>query len=151
VSGNNELIALDFGCVKVLPREFYNPYFELTKMENIKNPKKLLPLLDELEMVLEEDSIADKKLLTDTFKDILSILNQPFQFDVFDFSQPEFFNDLLKLGSTLKDDKRIRKLNGNRGSKHFLYVNRTLFGLLGLMNSLKAGPIKVMNYKKYEL
>jgi len=151
VSGNNELIALDFGCVKVLPREFYNPYFELTKMENIKNPKKLLPLLDELEMVLEEDSLADKKLLTDTFKDILSILNQPFQFDVFDFSQPEFFNDLLKLGSTLKDDKRIRKLNGNRGSKHFLYVNRTLFGLLGLMNSLKAGPIKVMNYKKYEL
>jgi len=102
-------------------------------------------------MVLEEDSLADKKLLTDTFKDILSILNQPFQFDVFDFSQPEFFNDLLKLGSTLKDDKRIRKLNGNRGSKHFLYVNRTLFGLLGLMNSLKAGPIKVMNYKKYEL
>ena len=151
VNENNELIALDFGCVKILPQEFYGPYFELTKMENIENPKKLLPLLDELEMVLEEDSIEDKKLLTGTFKDVLSILNQPFQFDVFDFSQPEFFNDLLKLGSTLKDDKRIRKLNGSRGSKHFLYVNRTLFGLLGLMNSLKAGPIKVMNYKKYEL
>jgi predicted unusual protein kinase regulating ubiquinone biosynthesis (AarF/ABC1/UbiB family) len=150
VSSNNELVALDFGCVKVLPKEFYDPYFELTKMENITNPKKLLVLLDELEMVLEADSVEERKLLTDTFEDVLSILNRPFQFEKFDFSQPAFFNDLLKLGSTLKDDKRLRKLNGSRGSKHFLYVNRTLFGLLGLMNSLKAGPIEVMNYKKYE-
>jgi len=150
VSSNNELVALDFGCVKVLPKEFYDPYFELTKMENITNPKKLLVLLDELEMVLEADSVEERKLLTDTFEDVLSILNRPFQFEKFDFSQPDFFNDLLKLGSTLKDDKRLRKLNGSRGSKHFLYVNRTLFGLLGLMNSLKAGPIEVMNYKKYE-
>tara|TARA_B100000809_G_scaffold139109_1_gene136740 strand:- start:4598 stop:5914 length:1317 start_codon:yes stop_codon:yes gene_type:complete len=150
VSNKNELIALDFGCVKVLPKEFYDPYFELTKMENINNRDKLLALLDELEMVLKDDNLEDKRLLTDTFKDVLSILNKPFQFEKFDFSQPEFFNDLLKLGSTLKDDKRIRKLNGSRGSKHFLYVNRTLFGLLGLMNSLKAGPVNVMNYKKYK-
>jgi predicted unusual protein kinase regulating ubiquinone biosynthesis (AarF/ABC1/UbiB family) len=151
VSENNQLIALDFGCVKVLPPEFYNPYFELTKMENINDSEKLISLLDDLEMVLKEDDPEDKKLIADTFKDILSILNQPFQYDEFDFSQPEFFSDLLKLGGTLKDDKRLRKLNGSRGSKHFLYVNRTLFGLLGLMNSLKAGPIIVMNYKKYAL
>lgn len=150
VNSKNELIALDFGCVKVLPKEFYRPYFELTKIENITSPIKLLALLDELEMVLKDDGDAEKKLLTDTFEDVLSILNKPFQFEKFDFSQPEFFNDLLKLGGTLKDDKRLRKLNGSRGSKHFLYVNRTLFGLLGLMNSLKAGPITVMNYKKYE-
>ncbi|MDB4533805.1 AarF/UbiB family protein [Vicingaceae bacterium] len=147
VSNKNELIALDFGCVKVLPKEFYDPYFELTKIENITNSEKLLKILDELEMVLDEDSADDKKLLTDTFEEVLSILNKPFQFEKFDFSQPEYFNDLLKLGGTLKDDKRLRKLNGSRGSKHFLYVNRTLFGLLGLMNSLKAGPINVMNYK----
>jgi predicted unusual protein kinase regulating ubiquinone biosynthesis (AarF/ABC1/UbiB family) len=151
VSTKNELIALDFGCVKELPKEFYNPYFELTKMENINDPKQLLFLLDKLEMVLPEDTESEKKLITETFKDILSILNQPFQYELFDFSQPEFFRDLLKFGSTLKDDKRLRKLNGSRGSKHFLYVNRTLFGLLGLMNSLKAGPIKVMNYKTIEL
>tara|TARA_B100000809_G_scaffold139066_1_gene136687 strand:+ start:1407 stop:2723 length:1317 start_codon:yes stop_codon:yes gene_type:complete len=150
VTTNNKLIALDFGCVKVLPKEFYDPYFELTKMENITNSKKLLVLLDELEMVLEDDNFEERKLLTDTFEDVLSILNRPFQFEKFDFSQPAFFNDLLKLGSTLKDNKRLRKLNGSRGSKHFLYVNRTLFGLLGLMNSLKAGPIQVMNYKKYK-
>ncbi|MEJ6736574.1 MAG: AarF/ABC1/UbiB kinase family protein [Flavobacteriales bacterium] len=151
VNNQNKLIALDFGCVKVLPKEFYDSYFELTKIDNINNPKKLLELLDELELILEGDNAEEKKLITDTFKDVLSILNQPFQFDVFDFSQPEYFSDLLKLGGTLKDDKRLRELNGSRGSKHFLYVNRTLFGLLGLMNSLKAGPIQVMNYKKYEV
>jgi predicted unusual protein kinase regulating ubiquinone biosynthesis (AarF/ABC1/UbiB family) len=151
VSKKNELIALDFGCVKVLPKEFYDPYFELTKIENITNSEKLLKILDELEMVLDGDSTDDKKLLTETFEEVLSILNKPFQFENFDFSHPEFFNDLLKLGGALKDDKRLRKLNGSRGSKHFLYVNRTLFGLLGLMNSLKAGPIKVMNYKNIEL
>ncbi len=148
VNDKNELIALDFGCVKVLPKAFYEPYFELTKVENINNSEKLLELLDQLEMVLETDSIEEKSLLTATFKEVLAVLNKPFQFEKFDFSQPEYFNELLKLGGTLKDDKRLRKLNGSRGSKHFLYVNRTLFGLLGLMNSLNAGPVSVMNYKK---
>ena len=53
------------------------------------------------------------------------------------------------LGNELKDQKELRKLSGKRGSRHFLYVNRTLFGLLGLMNALNAGPVDTFNHEKY--
>ena len=41
----------------------------------------------------------------------------------------------------------LKKYNGNRGSKHFIYINRTLFGLYNLMHSLKADEIKINNFK----
>jgi len=41
ISENTELIAIDFGCMKTIPNEFYIPYFELAKEENIKNPNYL--------------------------------------------------------------------------------------------------------------
>jgi len=42
----------------------------------------------------------------------------------------------------------LRKMNGNRGSKHFIYMNRTFFGLYNLMFDLKA-KIIVHQYEKY--
>jgi hypothetical protein len=36
-------------------------------------------------------------------------------------------------------------MNGNRGSKHFIYINRTFFGLYNLMFDLKS-TIKVNDY-----
>ncbi|MGK0174797.1 MAG: hypothetical protein ACI9AT_001179, partial [Ulvibacter sp.] len=35
-----------------------------------------------------------------------------------------------------------------RGSKHFLYINRTFFGLYNLLNDLGA-TVDIDNYKKY--
>ena len=37
----------------------------------------------------------------------------------------------------------LRKYNGNRGSKHFIYVNRTFFGLYNLMHTLRATHIEI--------
>jgi hypothetical protein len=39
-------------------------------------------------------------------------------------------------------------MNGNRGSKHFLYINRTFFGLYNLLHDLKA-RVQTMEYVKY--
>jgi hypothetical protein len=35
----NELVALDFGCMKQIPNDFYNPYFELIDKTVINDPK----------------------------------------------------------------------------------------------------------------
>ena len=40
ISEEGDLIALDFGCMKEIPEEFYVPYFELAKKENIEAIKK---------------------------------------------------------------------------------------------------------------
>jgi hypothetical protein len=45
-------------------------------------------------------------------------------------------------------DTTLRKMNGNRGSKHFLYINRTFFGLYNLLHDLGA-KINVNQFKKY--
>jgi hypothetical protein len=45
-------------------------------------------------------------------------------------------------------DQTIRKMNANRGSKHFLYMNRTFFGLYSLLYDLKA-DVDTKAYLKY--
>ena len=36
------------------------------------------------------------------------------------------------------NDEQLRTMNANRGSKHFLYMNRAFFGLYNLLYDLKA-------------
>jgi len=70
------------------------------------------------------------------------------QQEEFDFRNSEFFDQIAVLSEKYSKDTEIRKMNGNRGSKHFLYINRTFFGLYNLMHDLKA-QIKVNNFKNY--
>jgi predicted unusual protein kinase regulating ubiquinone biosynthesis (AarF/ABC1/UbiB family) len=39
ISDEGNLVALDFGCMKTIPNEFYIPYFELADPACIENPK----------------------------------------------------------------------------------------------------------------
>ncbi len=66
----------------------------------------------------------------------------------FDFKDTTFFDKIAALGEKYTKDTEIRKMNGNRGSKHFLYINRTFFGLYNLMHDL-GGRIKVNNFEQY--
>jgi predicted unusual protein kinase regulating ubiquinone biosynthesis (AarF/ABC1/UbiB family) len=148
VNDQNELIALDFGCMKQIPIDFYIPYFELINKEVIDNSKLFKEKLFELEILRTDDSIEEVDYFTTMFYDLMYLFTLPFQEDDFDFSDPEFFGDIAKLGERFAKDTNIRKMNGNRGSKHFIYMNRTFFGLYNLMFDLKA-TIVVNQYKKY--
>jgi predicted unusual protein kinase regulating ubiquinone biosynthesis (AarF/ABC1/UbiB family) len=148
VNDQNELIALDFGCMKQIPIDFYIPYFELINKEVIDNSKLFKEKLFELEILRTDDSIEEVDYFTTMFYDLMYLFTLPFQEDDFDFSDPEFFGDIAKLGERFAKDTNIRKMNGNRGSKHFIYMNRTFFGLYNLMFDLKA-TIVVNQYQKY--
>ena len=67
VSPDNELIALDFGCVKALPEDFYHSYFKLTNPENITNRETFIGILKELDVITDTDTPEEQKLLVDTF------------------------------------------------------------------------------------
>ena len=148
VNDGNELVALDFGCMKQIPNEFYTPYFELIDKKVINNPKLFSDKLFELEILRTDDSKEEVTYFTDMFYDLLSLFTQPFQEENFDFSDPDFFGNIAKLGERFAKDTNLRKMNGNRGSKHFIYMNRTFFGLYNLMFDLKA-TIVVNQYQKY--
>jgi predicted unusual protein kinase regulating ubiquinone biosynthesis (AarF/ABC1/UbiB family) len=148
VNAENQLIALDFGCMKSIPNDFYIPYFQLIDKNIINSPKLFSDKLFELEILRVDDSNEEVAYFTSMFYDLLSLFTKPFQEATFDFSDSEFFEDIAKLGERFANDTNLRKMNGNRGSKHFIYMNRTFFGLYNLMYDLKA-KIVVNQFLKY--
>lgn len=148
VNPEGELIAIDFGCIKRVPQEFYDPYFELAKPENINNPEVFTEKMMALEILRKEDTDEELKFFSVLFHEMLSLFTQPFHSETFDFSDPVFFGKIAELSDKYSKDTEIRKMNGNRGSKHFLYINRTFFGLYNLMNDLGAN-VRINDYRIY--
>lgn len=148
VSSEGKLIAIDFGCIKEIPEEFYVPYFELAKEENINNDEVFMEKLYELEILTPTDSEEELKFFTALFKEMLTIFTSPFHKETFDFGDEGFWSQIANLSERYSKDEQIRKMNGNRGSKHFLYINRTFFGLYNLLHDLKA-KVEVNHFKKY--
>jgi predicted unusual protein kinase regulating ubiquinone biosynthesis (AarF/ABC1/UbiB family) len=150
VSAADELIAIDFGCIKQIPDEFYVPYFELAVPENINNPTVFAEKLYQLEILKPEDTKEEIKFFSILFHEMLSLFTQPFHHQTFDFSDKNFFGKIAALGEKYSKDSEIRKMDGSRGSKHFLYINRTFFGLYNLLNDLGA-KVTINQYKGYSL
>ncbi|GGE35937.1 ABC1 kinase family protein [Psychroflexus planctonicus] len=148
INDKDELIAIDFGCMKKIPDEFYTPYFELAVPKNINNRVFFQEKLKQLEILRPDDKPDEVEYFTDLFHEMLSLFTQPFHSETFDFGDEEFWGKISNLSEKYSSDKQLRKMNGNRGSKHFLYINRTFFGLYNLLNDLKAN-IQVNDYKQY--
>jgi len=148
VSQQDTLIAIDFGCIKEIPDEFYIPYFELAKKENINNDEVFMEKLYELEILTPTDSQKELEFFTELFKEMLSLFTSPFHENEFDFGSDVFWSRIADLSERYSKDEQIRKMNGNRGSKHFLYMNRTFFGLYNLLHDLKA-KVAVNNFRQY--
>lgn len=148
VNTANELIALDFGCMKSIPNDFYKPYFELINPDIINNKTVFNTKLFELEILRPDDSDAEKTYFTSVFYELLSLFTKPFQSESFDFADKSFFDAIAKVGEQFAKDATIKKMNGNRGSKHFIYMNRTFFGLYNLMFDLKAS-VNINAYKSF--
>ena len=140
------LIVLDFGCLKTIPDNFYTPYFELVKEENRNNSNQFKSILKRLEVLYDDDTPEEEQFIESIFSELLSVFTKPFQSETFDFSNEEFFQEIVALGEKLSKDKELRNQNGGRGSKHFIYMNRTFFGLYNLMFDLKSKNIVTMNY-----
>ena len=148
VDKSGALVAIDFGCIKEVPDDFYVPYFELAQKEAIDDRDFFIDKITTLEILRPDDSAEDSAYITDLFHELLGVLTFPFHNDTFDFSDESFWSEVAQMSERLSQDDQIRKLNGNRGSRHFLYINRTFFGLYNLLHDLKA-DIVVNNYKKF--
>lgn len=149
VSSEGQLQPIDFGCMKELPDAFYRPYFSLVRPEIIEDERKFNNALYALEILRTEDSAEETAFFTQLFKEILVLITQPFSQSTFDFSSKEFMHKLTTIGARYAKMKELRSYNTNRGSKHFIYMNRTLFGLFQLMHQISTGPILVERYKNF--
>ncbi|MFN8273848.1 MAG: AarF/UbiB family protein [Flavobacteriaceae bacterium] len=148
VDADGQLIAIDFGCMKQIPSSFYKPYFEISSPDVLNDAFKFKNKLIELEILKTTDSPAEEKFFTELFHELLTLFTQPIQHEEFDFSDASFQQKIAQLSEKFTQDKNLRKMNGNRGSKHFIYVNRTFFGLYSLMFDIGA-RVRINDFEKY--
>ncbi|GGG37242.1 ABC1 kinase family protein [Bizionia arctica] len=149
VSEEGQLIALDFGCMKTIPVDFYEPYFELFNKDVLDNSELFHNKLLELEILRKDDTKEEIEFFTHMFHDVLSFFTQPFREETFDFSDPNYFEKIAAIGERYFKSTRTSNMNANRGSRHFIYMNRTFFGLFNLMFDLQAKNIKIENYNSF--
>lgn len=149
ISDKNELLVIDFGCIKEIPDEFYIPYFELADQKNLNNPTIFEEKLWELEILRADDTPKERSFFANMFREMLELFTKPFNSETFDFSDESFFQKIAELGQRYAKLNELRKMNTNRGSKHFIYMNRTFFGLYNMMHDLRAEHISTTAYKQY--
>lgn len=138
ITKDDKLGIIDFGCVKVIPEDFYKGYFSLIKRELMINEEELNEIFYGLEFISDRDTEEEKIYFKNIFKDMISLLGKPFHVDTFDFSDNSYFEQIFMLGDKISNDKMFRKSRQARGSRHGLYINRTYFGIYNLLNQLQA-------------
>ena len=151
ISAKDELQVIDFGCIKEIPNDFYVPYFELAKEENLNNQEYFIKKLYEVEILLEKDSAEEKQFFGELFHEMLRLFTKPFNQETFDFSDEIFFAQIAELGQKYSKMNELRNMNTNRGSRHFIYMNRTFFGLYNMLHDLKAKDIEINQWQTISL
>lgn len=138
ITKERKLGVIDFGCVKVIPADFYPQYFQLLERDILSNKAKLEKAFYQLRFIYEDDSAKDKKFFIEVFSTLIELLGRPFRTPEFDFSDKAYFQSVFQFGEELAGMKELRESRKARGAKHALYINRTYFGLYNLLHDLKA-------------
>jgi len=138
VQAGDNLGVIDFGCVKVIPEDFYSGYFSLIKKDLLIKEEELNQIFYSLEFISDKDTPEEQVYFKSVFKEMISLLGKPFHVETFDFSDDGFFEQIFQLGDRISNDKMFKKSRQARGSRHGLYINRTYFGLYNLLNQLQA-------------
>lgn len=138
ITNDDKLGIIDFGCVKILPQDFYQGYFALIKKDMLLNEQELNEVFYGLEFISDKDTEEEKAYFKGVFKEMISLLGKPFHAETFDFADDSYFEQIFQLGDRISNDKMFKKSRQARGSRHGLYINRTYFGLYNLLNQLQA-------------
>lgn len=73
ITPDYQLGIIDFGCVKVIPEDFYKTYFQLLDPDLLENRSKREKVFRELRFVYEDDSAKEKEFFNTVFSHPWSI------------------------------------------------------------------------------
>ena len=135
ITPDEKLAVIDFGCIKELPEDFYNPFFALVAPGLMNDKGATINAFRQLQMIFPDDDKKEIEFYYKWYKEMVSLFSLPYRGKTFDFSELKFFEDLYAYGEKIT---RMPEFKQPRGVKHFIYVNRTNFGLYTLLNELNA-------------
>lgn len=135
ITRDEKLAVIDFGCIKEIPEDFYTPFFGLVQKNAMDDKIATLKAFRQLEMILPDDSPKQVEFYFEAYKDMISLFGKPYTAPEFDFSKDDFFERLYEYGEKIA---RMPEFKQARGTKHFIYINRTNFGLYTILHDLQA-------------
>lgn len=135
ITPDEKLGVIDFGCIKEMPDDFYYPFFSLISTDVINDKQKTVDAFRKLDMIHKNDTDAQVEFYYKSYKEMIELFAKPYINEVFDFSKNEFFEKLYEYGEKIS---KMPEFKQARGVKHFIYVNRTNFGLYTILHELKA-------------
>lgn len=138
ITDDGKLGIIDFGCVKVIPVDFYEKYFQLMERQVLDDSFDLNSLFLELGFLHKDDTLKQRDFFISIFREMIILLGKPFHYEEFDFGDDTYFKQIFEVGERVSKMKEIRNSKSARGNRHGLYINRTYFGLYNLLNELKA-------------
>ncbi len=150
VGPDGNLIVIDFGCIKEIPESFYEPYFDIARVGIEADEDVFSQKLIHLEILTAQDGPEEVLYFKGLFREMLELFTRPLRADHFDFSDPVFWQQIAALGERFSNDSQLRQMNSGRGSRHFLYMNRTFFGLYNLLHDLQA-RVDTKRFERYDL
>jgi predicted unusual protein kinase regulating ubiquinone biosynthesis (AarF/ABC1/UbiB family) len=145
ITGEDKLGVIDFGCIKEMPEDFYYPFFSLTSTGLMENKEETIKAFRQLEMIHKDDTPAQVEFYYTAYRQMISLFAKPYITDHFDFSETAFFEELYSFGEKVS---KMPEFKQARGVKHFIYVNRTNFGLYNILHELKA-EVKTDTFKPH--
>ncbi len=143
ITDNEKLGVIDFGCIKEIPDDFYEPFFSLTSTDLFEDKTATIKAFRQLEMILPNDTDVQVEFFYKWYKEMISLFAKPYVNPSFDFSETQFFEDLYSYGEKLT---KMPEFKQARGVKHFIYINRTNFGLYNILHELSA-TVKTDTFK----
>ena len=143
ITPDEKLGVIDFGCIKEMPLDFYIPFFSLISTDVIRDKAKTIDAFRKLDMIHSDDTKAQVEFYYKSYKEMIELFAKPYINTSFDFSENEFFEKLYEYGEKIS---KMPEFKQARGVKHFIYVNRTNFGLYTILHELKA-TVKTDTFK----
>ncbi|MGA1599140.1 MAG: ABC1 kinase family protein [bacterium] len=124
---------IDFGCVKTFPEEFLESCVLLVQRFLLEDYSAFRQQLQEMRFLQGTAQAKERDdLIYRILKSLAHVVAQPYQSDHFDFGSPDFQG---QLNEVFLEASQLREA---RGSEHFIFFNRIVFGLLSLLMKLKA-------------
>jgi predicted unusual protein kinase regulating ubiquinone biosynthesis (AarF/ABC1/UbiB family) len=145
ITPDGNLGIIDFGCIKELPDDFYYPFFSTTSSVLLNNKEETIKAFRQLEMILPRDNEQQVEFYYQTYREMIVLFAEPYMKGEFDFSQTTFFDALYGFGEKIA---KMPEFKQARGVKHFIYINRTNFGLYNILHEL-GSKVKTDTYKPH--
>ena len=147
ITDDGKLGVIDFGCIKEMPDDFYYPFFALTSTDMLKDKTKTIEAFRKLEMIKPDDDPSQVEFYYKIYKEMISLFAEPYMSDSFDFSRKAYFDNLYEFGERIA---RMPEFKQARGVKHFIYVNRTNFGLYNILHEL-GSKVKTDTWRPHQM